>query len=109
VFDKFKFFLFFFLETVINEMNIEKKTTGQILCFIGPPGVGKTEFALSISEALQRKFTKISCAKEENVKDIVGSERYKVNLITQALINTKVMNPVILLDEIDKVPPSKIA
>jgi ATP-dependent Lon protease len=68
---------------------------------IGEPGVGKTAFAMSIAKALNRKFEVLSLTK---FPTLVADAKYgKHSPLVTALINCKSMNPVILLDEIDKV------
>lgn len=97
-------------DRIIESLSVYKRNpdyNGQIICLAGPPGVGKTSIVKSLAKSMNRKYVRIALGGVHDEAEIRGHRRTYIGAMTgriaDAVIKSGVMNPIILLDEIDKV------
>lgn len=97
-------------ERIVDSLAVYKRNpefNGQILCLAGPPGVGKTSIVKSLAKSMGRKYVRIALGGIHDEAEIRGHRKTYIGSmpgrIVEAVIKSRVMNPIILLDEIDKV------
>ena len=97
-------------ERIVDSLAVYKRNpefNGQILCLAGPPGVGKTSIVKSLAKSMGRKYVRIALGGIHDEAEIRGHRKTSIGSrpgrIVEAVIKSGVMNPIILLDEIDKV------
>lgn len=97
-------------ERIVDSLAVLKRNpnfTGQIICLAGPPGVGKTSIVKSLAKSMNRNYVRIALGGVHDEAEIRGHRKTYIGSmpgrIIDAVVKSKVMNPIILLDEIDKI------
>lgn len=97
-------------DRIIESLSVYKRNpdyNGQIICLAGPPGVGKTSIVKSLAKSMNRKYVRVALGGVHDEAEIRGHRKTYIGAmagrIVEAVIKSGVMNPIILLDEIDKV------
>lgn len=97
-------------DRIIESLSVYKRNpdySGQIICLAGPPGIGKTSIVKSLAKSMNRKYVRIALGGVHDEAEIRGHRKTYIGAMTgrivEAVIKSGVMNPIVLLDEIDKV------